>query len=282
MNIRVFVLVLSSFGFCAVAQAAVPPSAQEVARALDRGDARSVVTGYERDDRFGALLDRIAIGDEGLIRLAPRLAPGTDAASSEGLRIALAKALPRAPALVLDAAMRAARDAQGAVVSTPIDVQAVCSVPFIEPSQSFVADYRIAATRALAGVRDPRLVDAANACAKRIASVAGPSTPASAPAAGGSFDALVNAARSRCPEVNVVDIAPAALLDMEDGFRDRLEPDARARLDEALPRTPNGGIAQCNGRNGAACDARAYVDAIGTAGLLDAFARRLCEPGVVR
>lgn len=275
-------LAIAAVLWMTAAQAAVPPSAQEVSRALDRADARTVVTGYERDDRFGALLDRIAIGDEALIKLAPRLAPGTDAASSEGLRIALAKALPRAPALVLDAAMRAARDPQGAIVSTPIDVQAVCSVPFIEPTQQFVADYRIAAVRALATVHEPRLVDAANACAKRIAAASGRSTAAGAPAAGGAHDALVAAAKARCPEVNVVDLAPAALLDIEDSFRDRLSSDDRARLDAAVPRAADGAIVQCASRNGAACDARANVDGLQAAGLIDAFAGRLCEPGVVR
>ncbi len=261
--------------------AAVPPSAADVSRALDHGDARAVVMQYEREDRFDALLDRIAIGDEGLIALAPRLAQGTDAANSEGLRIALAKALTRAPARVLDATIRAARGSEGQVVDTPIDLQKVCSVPFIEPTAQFLSDYRLAAQRALSTVRDARLKDAAATCAKRIAAVTGPGAPAGAQPVRPGYDAMVAATKARCPELDTADLAPAVLLDIEDDFREKLAADDRARLDTALPRDADGGPSRCSGHNGAACDANAYLDAFQSGGLTDVFARHLCEPGVV-
>jgi len=57
-------------------------------------------TGADFDD-YEKILDGIASGDQRWIALGPRLQPGTDAGTSEALRIAVAEALPRNPAGVL-------------------------------------------------------------------------------------------------------------------------------------------------------------------------------------
>jgi hypothetical protein len=88
--------------------------------------------------------------------LAPRLAPGTDAESSEDMGIVLARALPRNPSAVLGAL-----DLRDGPVLGP---SRVCGVPFIEPSPAFVHSYTTRALAAVSGVRAPRLDDARKAC----------------------------------------------------------------------------------------------------------------------
>jgi hypothetical protein len=75
-----------------------------------------------RPDRFG----KCGMGPSGA-----RLARGTDAGDSTGLTVALARALPRNPAAVL-----AALD-EGPVIGP----EAVCGVPFIEPSSKEIREY---------------------------------------------------------------------------------------------------------------------------------------------
>lgn len=101
-------------------------------------------------------------GDARWIALAPRLAPGTDAGTSEGLGIALAHALPRNPRAVL---------AVLGVAGGPVSVSAgrVCGVPFIEDTVKDLTAYRRRAARAVRGVTDPSLVRARAACLSVLA-----------------------------------------------------------------------------------------------------------------
>ena len=74
----------------------------------------------------------------------------------------------------------------------------------------------------------------------------------------------------------LVHIAPAEMLDLEDRFREGLPSRDRARLDHALPRAADGRIAQCDGRDGAACDAMAYLAAFKAVGMMPAFLATIC------
>src|SRR5689334_574509 len=88
----------------AFASAAAAPTPTSVLRMIDARGARRTVRALDRDGehtRVGAVLDRIASGDRRWLALVPRLAPGTDAGTAEGLRIAVAQALPRNPRAVL-------------------------------------------------------------------------------------------------------------------------------------------------------------------------------------
>jgi hypothetical protein len=66
---------------------------------------------------------------------------------------------------------------------------------------------------------------------------------------------------------------PADRLARLDGFRERLAPADRARLDAALPRDADGGIAACDDiqRSRASCEAAAYLPALRKAGLMPRF-----------
>ena len=62
-------------------------------------------------------------------------------------------------------------------------------------------------------------------------------------------------------------------LDRLDRFRGSLSPSDRTRLDEQIPRSADGGIAQCDkddeGR--ASCEAAAYLPALKSTGLMPRF-----------
>lgn len=64
-----------------------------------------------------------------------------------------------------------------------------------------------------------------------------------------------------------------------DDFRAGLAVRDRHRLDRALPRDADGGIAQCDGidRSRASCEAAAYMPALRSAGLMRRFAASVCR-----
>jgi hypothetical protein len=66
---------------------------------------------------------------------------------------------------------------------------------------------------------------------------------------------------------------PADMLQRLDDFRDHLSPAARDRLDRALPRSADGGVAACDIGEGsrASCEVAAYMPALRSAGLMPRF-----------
>lgn len=78
-----------------------------------------------------------------------------------------------------------------------------------------------------------------------------------------------------CP-TDTVRIEMPVMLDLQDAFRDGLPAAERARLDAALPRTADGGIAQCTGHGGVNCDVTAYNAAFNATGLMPRFLATLC------
>lgn len=74
--------------------------------------------------------------------------------------------------------------------------------------------------------------------------------------------------------------APAAVLEHLDDFRDSLSSKDRNRLDQALPRSIGGGIAQCGDTNAsrASCETAAYMPALHRVGLMRRF---LASPGPI-
>ena len=130
-----------------------------------RGDLASMgptrtVQALWSDKRWDWIEDRVAAGDTGWIALAPRLAPGTDAGTSEGLSISLAEGLTRNPRAVL-AVLTLGDD-------SVLGVQQVCEAPFIEETPQHHATYMRATFRALAGVRAPDLHRVKQACLQRL------------------------------------------------------------------------------------------------------------------
>jgi hypothetical protein len=80
----------------------------------------------------------------------------------------------------------------------------------------------------------------------------------------------------QCARSDIVNMPPAAMLEKEDRFRSALADADRARLDAALPRAASGRIAECADRDGAACDAAAYLVAFRNTGMMAAFLQSIC------
>ena len=72
---------------------------------------------------------------------------------------------------------------------------------------------------------------------------------------------------------DTVKMTPADMLQRLDDFRASLTTADRLRLDGALPRDPDGGVAKCDAVEGsrASCEAAAYMPALRTTGLMQRF-----------
>jgi len=90
---------------------------------------------------------------------------------------------------------------------------------------------------------------------------------------------IVATTASTCATANMSTIAPGDLLQRLDDFRARLDRRDRARLDQALPRDADGGIAACAGnvdRSEASCENGAYVRALHRTEMMPRFKAGLC------
>lgn len=122
-------------------EAAPPPTTESgrVLAAIRHDGPDSVALRMDREDAFGErVLAGIASGDSTWLQVAVALRPTGVADIAEALPISVAEALPKAPERVL--AMIAERR---------FSIDEVCSIPFIEPSDSLVASYYAAASTAL-------------------------------------------------------------------------------------------------------------------------------------
>jgi hypothetical protein len=116
----------------------------EISSEIELHGAKAVVQKLYSAGLFDQVLDDIAAGQSAWIQLAPGLARGTDAGTSEGLIIALAHALPNNPKAVLEVLDT------GSVISA----HAVCGVPFIEPTPQEIAAYLERAIPAVEAVQE--------------------------------------------------------------------------------------------------------------------------------
>jgi hypothetical protein len=143
-------------GLGSAAHAQLRLNLPEVRASLESRGAGQTVRRLQAAGQWDVVLDGIGNGEVAWIAIVPRLAQGTDAGLSETLGVALAKALPRAPAAVLDAL-----DPKDGPVLGP---SRVCGAPFVEPTPEFLAAYRPRALAAVEGVREPRLRNIRDAC----------------------------------------------------------------------------------------------------------------------
>jgi hypothetical protein len=140
----------------APAYAAGPANLPQVRASLEREGARATVRRLAASGDWKAVVDGMGRGEAGWIAIAPLLAKDADGAFSEGLGIALARALPKQPAAVLNVL-----DHHDGHV---IGASRVCSAPFIEPKADFIAAYRKQALAAVSAVHVAGLDAARDAC----------------------------------------------------------------------------------------------------------------------
>jgi hypothetical protein len=163
------VLSAGPLGLGSAALAQVPMNLPQVRASVESRGAGETVRRLQAAGQWDVVLDGISNGEAAWIALVPRLAQGADAEPSETLGVALAKALPRAPAAVLHAL-----DPRDGPVLGP---SRVCGAPFAEPTPEFLAAYRPRALAAVESVRDPRLRSSRDACLAVLRKGEDPSAP---------------------------------------------------------------------------------------------------------
>jgi hypothetical protein len=142
-------------------------TAAEISAEIDAKGAKAVINrlatanvdAMGRSD-WSRTMDQIWNGRLAYIALAPKLARGADSGPADDLGIALARALPVAPAAVL----RVIDRHNGPVLG----VDRVCGAPFIEPAAKDVSGYLRAARSAIDEVDAPRLQHVKAACVERL------------------------------------------------------------------------------------------------------------------
>jgi len=110
--------------------------------------AKYVVETLWEKRRWDDFANEIDSGKSAWVALVPKIAPGTDAATTEELAISLAYALPRNPSAVLsvlDDRMM------------PVSPQMVCSAPFVEDTVRDIPHYINRSRSALEKVKDDQL-----------------------------------------------------------------------------------------------------------------------------
>ncbi len=145
---------LAVIGICLMAAAApAAPTPEQIAADIQADGPTVAVHRLWNSGMYDRILSGIAQGDGAWVALAPKLAAGADAAASEGLSVALARALPKNPAAVLS------------VLDTgSLSPGEVCGVPFVEGTMPDVGEYLRQTEAAVAGVDADALRTARAAC----------------------------------------------------------------------------------------------------------------------
>ena len=97
-------------------------------------------------------MDKISNGDRRWLSVAEALRSGTDAGNTQSIYYAVSKALLKAPDRVLR------------LISDQFPMEAICTVPDIEPTPTELRTEITQATSALALVRDPALITRRDEC----------------------------------------------------------------------------------------------------------------------
>jgi len=121
---------------------------------IHRDGADTVAHRMDRDDPFGErVLDGISSGDSMWLNVAVALRPTGAAGIAESLPITVAEALPKAPERVL-----------ALIQEGKFSTEEVCTIPFIEPSDSLVAAYYAQTVSALSHVARADLTETRDRC----------------------------------------------------------------------------------------------------------------------
>jgi len=133
------------------------PSAKSLLSRIAREGGRKVLWDlWEHERDFGRMLAGVESGDDSWLQVATALRPFADGSASLSIDYAVALALPKAPNKVL------------ALVGRGLDVDYICTSPFIEPDPGIAEAYEQQALTALSAVKAPALVPIAAECSKRI------------------------------------------------------------------------------------------------------------------
>lgn len=154
-------LAIAAAGAVSIPTAAAPArrpalGCSALSREVGREGASAVVSRLRSEGGWDRVLDRIGQGSAECVRLAGALKPGADAATSEGLRIALSDALQTNPAAVL----------QFGEAAWPL--REICRDNHIEPTAAKARRFHVRAAAALSRVHAPGLAGRRDACLRSL------------------------------------------------------------------------------------------------------------------
>ena len=141
------------------AEAELTPDAgpEHVLASIRANGARKVMLElWDNEVVFDALLSHVDRGDTKWFPVWLQLREPADGGISESIDIAFARAIPRAPQAVLR------------LVGHGLEIDRICTSPFIEPDPGVAEDYERKALRALSRVKDPKLKSLARSCATGV------------------------------------------------------------------------------------------------------------------
>ncbi len=136
----------------------VAPTAKQMNDKIEKEGAKAVIeklTAHNQAE-WHRVVRRIDLGSPEWLGIAGKLLKGSDAGTSEDLRISLAVALTHNPEGVLRMA------------GSDLPLEQVCTVPFIEPSKHVVANHKLRVKAALRRVTAKDLTEKKAACLKSI------------------------------------------------------------------------------------------------------------------
>jgi hypothetical protein len=142
-------------------------SAAEFQRHIDEEGAQRFVHRLVKDvdphapeePNYDSVLEHVAEGDNGWLHAAAEIAPYTDAAFSQGLRVAIADALVANPAGVLK------------MIGTEEHFDDACGYPFVHQTDTYMLRHKQEALAALKHVHQPTLVNRKEQCRKQLMDV---------------------------------------------------------------------------------------------------------------
>jgi hypothetical protein len=148
-------------------------SAVEFQRHIDEEGAQQFVRRLIKDidphspeePNYDIVLEHVAEGENGWLHAAAEIAPFTDAAFSQGLRVAIADALVVNPTGVLK------------MIGTEKHFDDACGYPFVRQTDTYMQRHKREALTALKRVHQPALADRKEQCRKQLMDV--PTTTAS-------------------------------------------------------------------------------------------------------
>jgi hypothetical protein len=111
------------------------------------------------EPNYDIVLEHVAEGNNGWLHAAAEIAPYTDAAFSQGLRVAIADALVANPVGVLK------------MIGTEEHFNAACGYPFVHQTDTYLLRHKREALAALKRVNQPALADRKEQCRKQLMDV---------------------------------------------------------------------------------------------------------------
>ncbi len=108
------------------------------------------------EPNYDIILEHIAEGSPGWLRIAGEIGPYVDPRFSEGLRVALADALVENPSAVLT------------LIGTEDHFSEACGYPFVHQTEHYLQRHQHAALIALRRVHAPSLFEKREACRKQL------------------------------------------------------------------------------------------------------------------